>query len=343
MKFANADSVIQPADGDSVSAASIADAAEQGAMALDRNGYVVFRIGRLRLSHDDSRNIAEQIMRALASTMIRNGAPDQLYVEVDRPQTTIMPSDAPTRNMLMHHDGQHSSYLTPSRDLVEDWQETERIFSSEGFTTTHTHKLYQGIFISDPGQGLSVTPHVDLVRVVTDSAARHGHFGVQNVAQWYATNLRSAFLERPIHGSNYPTLAGMLGVGTTSLRGTPLIRAEADISSEHRTRFADLEPLIAKCPCDNCVGETLRLFCHVVHDGLGLSASEFKAEYETCLVSEQFDLLVTNNIGSMHAGMEGGSSRVLHPFYLTVPRPGGEPYERWLHRTWSTSPITAEA
>lgn len=332
MKFAIPDSITEFSNE-----LSINDAAAQGEISLSKNGYAVFRIGRMRLGHNDSRDIAEQIMHALASRMIQNGGPDQLYVEIDRPQTTIMPNDAPTRNMLMHHDGQHSSFLTPSKILVEDWDEDERVFSSEGFTTTHTHKLYQGIFISDPGQGLSVTPHIDMVRVVRDAAARKGHVELETAAQWYAENLRVAVQERSVHGSNYPTLAGMLGVGTTSLRGTPLIRAEADIPSEHRERFPDLEVLISECPCGNCGGETLRLFCHVVHQGLGLSASEFKAEYETCLSSEQFDLLITNNIGSMHAGMEGGSSRVLHPFYLTVDRPGGESYERWLHQTWVES------
>ncbi|NWL34714.1 hypothetical protein [Paenarthrobacter nitroguajacolicus] len=337
MKFANPDAVIEPGAGSSVNGLSIDCAAERGVQSLSKNGYAVFRIGRLRLGHDESRDVAEQIMRALASSMIQSGAPSELYVEVDLPQTTIMPSEAPTRNMLMHHDGQHSSYLTPSRELVEDWQEDERVFSATGFTTTHTHKLYQGIFISDPGQGLSVTPHVDLVRVVMDAAARQGCIGVESASRWYAANLRSAVRERPLHGSNYPTLAGMLGVGTTSLRGTPLIREEAPVPLEHRLLFPDLEPLIAQCPCGQCLGETLRLFCHVVYQGLGLSASDFKAEYETCLVSEQFDLLVTNNIGSMHAGREGGSSRVLHPFYLTVPRPGGDAYERWLHNTWVSS------
>jgi len=320
--------------------------AGRAADALDRLGYAVFRIGRLRLAEAPSRALALRLMMALRVALVERGAPPETRVEVDAAQTTIVPAGVEVRTMLPHHDGQHAAYLTPSLEDMPDWRPPWRTFSDDGYTTTHSHKLYQGIFITDPGEGLSVTTVYDLLRITRDAMRYQQPDGppappAGDVARWVGTNLRSAHAGRGRHGSTYPTLAGLLGLPDVPLHATALIRAEAALDEAHLRRFPELRELIARCPCGTCAGDTLRVFCHVTNRALGLPWPQFRADHETCVVTERFDLLVTHNLTMNHGGLAGGTSRILEPVYLALDRPEGEDYERWLAAQWRVRELSS--
>jgi hypothetical protein len=315
---------------------AIAGVAGFAADLLNDLGYAVFRIGRLRLGEQPSRDLALALMHALRDAVVDRGAPAEIRVEVDAPQKTIMPTPTRTRTMLPHHDGQHASFLTPSVLDVPQWEPRWRTFSEDGYTTTHSHKLYQAIFITDPGDGLSVTTVYDLLHAVADAYHhRFGHYPTPaKAADWIGVNLRAAVVHRREYGGTYPTLGGLLGLSDPALLATALIRADDPVADRLKARFPQLSEYADGCPCGGCVGETLRVFCRVTTQSLGMSTARFQEAYESCVVTERFDLLVTHNITMNHGGLEGGATRVLEPIYLAVTEPAGDEYEAWLSRQW---------
>jgi hypothetical protein len=336
MRFAPRSTDVDCQDVATGAAGELQSAAECAAASLERHGYAVFRIGRLRMAERPSRALAGSLMAALRAVLVIRGAPPQIRVEVDEAQTTIVPAGVAVRTMLPHHDGQHAAFLTPSRLDMPDWRPQWRTFSDDGYTTTHSHKLYQAIFVVDPGEGLSVTTVYDLLSIVHD-AALHGGVEtptISELARWVGANLRAAHNIRRHHGSTYPTLAGLLGLPDIALQATALIRAEATLGEAHLRRHGELRELIARCPCGTCAGETLRVFCHVTSRALGQPWPQFRASYETWVVTERFDLLVTHNLTMNHGGVAGGTSRTLEPTYLSVERADGEEYEIWLSAQW---------
>src|SRR5205814_126955 len=132
--------------------------ADDAAARIDLSPYgIAFRIGALRLGEDDSRCVALAIADIVCLALVRRGAPDTLRVERDEPQISNAWGADAARTLLPHHDSAHLSYLTPSTYDVPEWNPSMRSFGRAGFTQTLSHKLYQGFFVTDPGQCLSLT------------------------------------------------------------------------------------------------------------------------------------------------------------------------------------------
>lgn len=316
---------------------ALASLATRAAKALDQHGFIVFRIGALRLGETESRAMAHALSDALRLALVEAGAPENMVLEIDKAQPTPVPEAFATRTALPHHDGQHSSYLTPSLLDVADWDPELRTFSTSGYTTTHTHKLYQGILITDPGEALSVTTYYDWLRVLRD--VHRSRFGAADtdpvaVQRWLGGNLRRSIEAGAKNGSAYPTLAGMLGLAEEPLLATALFCAEDDVPESAKQRFPLLRSLSAQCPCRQCLGETRRVMCHVTTLGAGLTWPEFREKYEICAPSERFDLLVGHNLGMHHGGLAGGRGRMIEPLCYVVDEPRGSVYESWLARSW---------
>lgn len=312
--------------------------AQDAAGTMHSIGFVVFRIGRLRLSADDSREVAEQVARRLRKVLVELGAPRDMRLEIDKPQETVVPSGFPTRTLLPHHDGQHCSYLTPSIDDVPTWDPSWREFGSTGYTTTPAHKMYQGIFLADAGQGLSATPYYDWLGILGDVFDRRDGRAPGNrtmaLAAWLGENLRRAIESQPVHGCPYPSFGAFLGLVEPLWNGLSFHHAEARLPGKERLRFPEAIPLSERCACGLCNGEMARLFCNQVLMGTGLTWSEFRNKWEILAPGDQCDLLFGHNLTMLHGGLAGGTSRVLEPLCLVVDSPMGSEYERWLAASW---------
>ncbi|HEY0641149.1 MAG TPA: hypothetical protein VGD67_26255, partial [Pseudonocardiaceae bacterium] len=299
-------------------------------------GFVLFRIGRLRWGAADSRALAVELTHRVRDELVLAGAPEGLRVEQDEPQATHVPAGHTSRTLLPHHDGQHCSYLTPSTHDDPDWRPQWREFGDSGYTTTPVHKAYHGVFIADPGDGLSVTTYYDWLDVLhTVYSERTGApAGTREVARWLGTNLRAAVARRPLHGNPYPGLGGMLGLTGDVWHGVSLHHAEADLPADVRAAYPDTGPLAAACPCGDCVGEAARLHCHQVLLATGRRWRDFRRRWEVLVPGERFDLVFGHNLTMLHGGLAGSAGRVIEPLCLVVDDPAGPRYESWLAASW---------
>ena len=300
------------------------------------DGYVVFRIGRLRWGAEDSRALAVELTHRIRAALVAAGAPEELRVEQDTPQRTAVPAGHHARTLLPHHDGQHCSYLTPSRLDDPGWDPRARTFGTTGYTTTGAHKMYQGVFIADPGDGLSVTTYYDwldvLATVWTERTGRPAETGA--VVRWLGGNLCRALARQPEHGCAYPSLAGMLGLSEPVWHAISMHHAEADLPADARDRYPVAGPLAAACPCGECAGEAARLYCHQVLQATGRTFAQFRKTWEVLAPSERFDLVFGHNLTMLHGGLAGSASRVIEPLCLVVDVPAGPRYEAWLAASW---------
>jgi hypothetical protein len=329
-QFINCSAMIEPASRERAAARIGELAAEQ----VERHGFVIFKIGALRLDEDTSRQIAHRLAAALHTALIAAGAPQEMYVEIDRSQRTAVPEPFQVRSLLPHSDGQHSSYLTPSILDVPNWDPAMRIFSDRGYTTTHVHKMYQGIFIADPGEGLSATTYYDWLRILDDVRSMRQETRPAGTPEWLGWNLRRCIEGASVLGVTYPTLAGMLGLTEECLVATPLLHCEDPLPAAAVEEFPLLRSLKSSCACGGCVGDIRRVFCHVVMLATGMPWPAFRGRYEILAPSERFDMLFGNNLTMLHGGLAGGRNRLIEPICLAVNKPAGAAYERWLSRAW---------
>ncbi|MEH1015107.1 hypothetical protein V6U90_18580 [Micromonospora sp. CPCC 206060] len=318
---------------------ALRELAARAAQAVHRHGFVVFRIGRLRLGIEQSRRLAAELSEALRVELIARGAPDEMRLEQDRAQQTYVPAGCATRTLLPHHDGQHCSYLTPSLADEPDWAPQWREFGTSGYTTTPAHKMYQGVFIADPGDGLSVTTYYDWLDILsTVYAERVGadpeQVRPEEVARWLGVNLRSALDQQSKHGCPYPSIGAMLGVGEPMWHGLSFHHAEEPLSGQQRASYPLAGPLTSGCPCGECVGDMARLYCHMLLTATGRTWWDCRRRWEVLAPSERFDLLFGHNLTMLHGGLAGGAGRVIEPFCLVVDTPAGSRYERWLAASW---------
>lgn len=321
--------------------------AERAVPLIHRSGFVVFRLGRLRLGAEDSRALGAELSEALLRELIRCGAPSTTRLERDLAQATHVPNGFGHRTLLPHHDGQHCSYLTPSTSDDPDWRTQWREFGSRGYSTTPAHKLYQGVFIADPGEGLSVTTYYDWLEILStvhsertaENSVRFGDADCSEgspaeIARWLGANLRRALDRQPDHGTPYPSLGSMLGLDEPMWHGLSFHHAEAELGARDRERYPSAIPLAETCPCGTCVGESARVFCHMMLAATGQPWRECRERWEVLAPSERFDLVFGHNLTMLHGGWAGGPGRVIEPMCLVVDRPEGEEYERWLAASW---------
>ncbi|WP_229402280.1 hypothetical protein [Micromonospora okii] len=341
MRFAPASAFVDCADLAGSSPRDRADVVRRLAGAavelLHGTGFAVFRIGRLRLGVDDSRRIALDLAEQVRRTLIDRGAPGGLRLEVDKPQTTYVPEGFHTRTLLPHHDGQHCSYLTPSLLDVPEWDPGLREFGTAGYTTTPAHKMYQGIFLADPGEGLSVTTYYDWLSILQDVLGERGVKGADDpatVAGWLGDNLRAAVRGQAEHGCPYPSFGGMLGLVEPMWHGLSFHHSESPLSSRDAERYPAAVPLARRCACGTCAGDAARLFCHQMTMATGRNWAEFRDRWEVLAPGEHCDLLIGHNLTMIHGGLQGGPGRLLEPLCLVVDDPEGTEYERWLAAAW---------
>lgn len=309
--------------------------------ALTTHGFAIARLGRLRLDEATSRGLAATLMERVRACLVAAGAPNGLRLEIDRPQTTYVPASAETRTLLPHHDGQHCSFLTPSRQDVPGFEPAWRVTGDRGYTTTPAHKLYQGIFIADPGEGLSVTTYYDLLSLIDDvrpgGDGRRGPVPDEDVvaaARWLDGNLARARELQTHHGCVYLSLGAVLGSTDKAFHALSFHHAEEAIPTEQFERYPHLRDLVARCACGECVGDLGRVYCHLLVAVTGLDRRRFRHRYEVLAPSERFDVVLGDNITLLHGGWAGGPTRLLEPLCMVLDVPSGDGYESWLAQAW---------
>ncbi|WP_137791886.1 hypothetical protein [Bacillus sp. E(2018)] len=308
---------------------------------LNQNCGVVIQIGKLRLSQDKSEEIADKISYALCEVLKTHGAPSEMKVEIDRPQETHVPVGFKFRNLLPHHDGGHCTYLTPSTHDVPDWNPKRRTYSNETFFTTHSHKLYQGLFVIEPGEGLSVTTYFNLIKMVKNAYLRKFNLEdakVEDVAKWLGNNIDRSIKNQDIHLSKYLSLGAALGCEEVLDHAISVHWSEETFTQEQLDEYPELQSLLHNCPCGTCSAPAGRFYCRQLYLTLGLTLQEFRRDYEVCLPSERFDLVLGNNISILHGGFMGGKSRYFKPICMVMDdvTNSGE-YEDWLSGLWRST------
>lgn len=304
---------------------------------------LIFSIGKLRLPIAESRQIAQQIAQQICAALKRRGAPDDLYVEIDKPQATSVKTGHQARTLLPHHDGGHCTYLTPSQHDVPSWPATKRQFSDETYTTTKAHKLYQGIFMADPGECLSVTTYFDLLQILADAyqhITNSPTCTVTEVAAWLGDNIQVSFENQAKHQSRYLTLGAMLGAKDLVHMGMAVHYAEAKFTNEELARFPELQQFQ-----DNDTewqSPTERYLDTMFVATLGITWAEFQHKYQLCAPTQFYDLVLGHNLSLWHGGLLGGPGRLIEPICFVLDKPAGEAYETWLAQAWRSRNIYYE-
>src|SRR6202040_456012 len=244
-----------------------------------------------------ARELAVSIAGALTSALVAVGLPSAARVEVGAAQTTDVPIGHHTRTVLPHQDGGHCSYLTPSGADVPDWRPAERTFSDEGYCTTPAHKLYQGIFVLETGEGRSTTTYYPWIQMTARSfRRRHGRAGsVPELAAWLAEGLCAALEGRATSGARYPTIAACLGARSELALTINAHCAEAELDPAHISRYPELEWMGRSCPCGHCPGPAGRVFCRLLNETAGLTWSGLRKELELPLASRALDFVLGHN------------------------------------------------
>jgi hypothetical protein len=124
---------------------------------LDEQDVCLLQIGAMRLDQSWSYAVAQLIVNRLRDEMVVRGAPAALTPEFDAPDGTLLATGETTRTRMPHTDSQSVTFLTPSRLDVPTFDPALRAFSGASGLISGRHKPYAGIFIHEPGDGLSIT------------------------------------------------------------------------------------------------------------------------------------------------------------------------------------------
>ena len=241
---------------------------------------VLFKTSQLRIGLEASRDVAIGIARLVLSALHARGAPKEMSLEVDQPQESRCIPGYPYRTLLPHHDSTHSTYLTPSLHDVGTWDPEMRHFSGVGITTQKTHKLYQGFFLMDPGEGISITGYYSKVRMLRRAYShlrKCAEPTLAEVTEWAGANIRRAWERRQADGMRYLTHGAAFGSKNLALCTIPMHWAEADLDAEAVERFPVLRDLGRDVVDDT--PDILRLWNHVLHETLGMSWEEVRGEF----------------------------------------------------------------
>lgn len=310
--------------------------ADNAALLLDTlPSGVVFAIGKLRLSEEASRELTHAIAAVICQALQRRGAPSSMEVEIDRPQGSTVRPDKQVRTLLPHHDGGHCSYLTPSLLDDPEWDARLRVFSNETgkYTTTSAHKLYQGIFIVDPGEGLSVTTYYNLLLMLRQAYSHtigHPPTSIAQLASWLGNNIRHSLVLQAQHQSRYLAIGAALGSPHLAYHGIAVHYAEADFTVQEIERFPELKHFNNK----DTLAPTERFLSELLLETLGMSWQEFRTQFEICVPSERFDAVFGHNLTLLHGGLMGGPGRLLEPICMVIEHASGADYENWLAQAW---------
>jgi hypothetical protein len=344
LQFANAAAFIEvplelrEADKDAIVPSEISSWADNAAQLLDSlPSGVVFRIGKLRLTHEESRSIAVRIADLILHALRSRGVPKRAFIEIDRIRPVKVWKHQ-VRTLLPHTDGAHCSYLTPSLLDVPNWDVHLRTFSYRDFSTTGMHKMYQGIFIVDPGNGISVTTYYDWLKVLSYAYSLASHkreFPIEELQLWLGQNIRNAIENQPLHKNRYLSIGAALGSKRVSYQGTVIHAAEEELTLQEKTMFPELSMLDASLhQSKNWMIARTQFLSMILSDVLGMTWKDFRAAYEICVPSERFDYVLGHNLVLLHGGLMGGPARRLEPISVAIDLPRGDDYEQWLSRAW---------
>jgi hypothetical protein len=296
---------------------------------------VNIRLSRLRWPIETSQRLAHLIAEKIKIMLIQeHQASSTLYVEIDRVQRTSVKQGQQVRTLLPHFDGAHCSYLTPSLLDMPSWNSSWRQFSSEAFTTTQTHKMYQGIFILEPGNGLSVTTYYDLLQILQDTWVYQKKYQVDVTAivEWLGTNIKESLSLQHLHHSKYLSIGAMLGSSHILHHAFAVHYLEGDFTTDEIALFPQLQQF---CYRANALHSPVELYLDdVLNATMGLDWESFRNRYEIALPNEQCDFIIGNNLSLLHGGLMGAADRVFEPICLVVDNPQGDKYELWLSQTW---------
>ena len=220
------------------------------------------------------------------------------------------------------------------------------VYATSGYNTTHKHKLYQGFFVEETGEGLSVTPYYDWVRVVTDAFVfKVGRVpcDVVELETWLGRNIQSSLDMRTRHRSTYLSIAAALGAEDPVLHLTLLgPRCGGRVSTDSLCRFSGARSdLTQSCPCGTCSGPGGRHLCRGLEEGARYVMARISSSDETTVPSQRYDLVMGNNLTLLHGGASGGPSRLLLPICFVMDNAAGQDYEAWLAHQWRSRPMTA--
>jgi hypothetical protein len=307
----------------------------QVAELLDTGAAVVnFRLSRLRWSVERSRQLAHAIARRIRVALQQRSAPETMYVEIDLVQQTAITAGRQVRTLLPHHDGGHCTYLTPSCKDVPDWNPAWRRFSHQHFTTTQAHKLYQGIFMLDPGEGLSITTYYDLLHILRDAWTyqRQSFPTIPELATWLGAHISTSLQRQDHYQSRYLSIGTMLGSQQLIHHVLAVHHAESDFTSQEYMQFPELQRFQnAATPTHSPIECYLD---EVFMTTLGIDWEAFRLRYETAVPSEQCDFILGHNLTLLHGGLMGGVGRSFEPICLVIDNPIGNDYEHWLATAW---------
>ena len=307
---------------------------------LNEQDVCLLQIGAMRMDQSRSYAVAQLLVSRLRDEMAARGAPAALTPEFDAPDGILLATGETTRTGMPHTDSQSVTFLTPSRLDVPTFDPALRAFSSAGGLTSSRHKPYAGIFIDEPGDGLSITTFYRSIELVARAYCYQTGEPVSSVAQlaaWLGANIRAADERRRRNGFRRITLSGLLGGNLDpAWEMVEYSVAEQPLPPELLERFPSLEEVRRACVCGRCSGETERVFCAMVHAALGQGWTDVRQETEIWVSSERYDLILWNNVAMLHSGVKGGGSRRLAAVYLSMAESAGDEYEAWLSRIWHT-------
>lgn len=322
-----------------VDVSTLEAAAATAAARIRAHGAVLLKIGALRLDGPQSLKVATTFLGVLRCELAATGGLGGLKLEIDEVDGTMVPDGAFTRDRVPHNDSQKTTFLTPSVLDVPDFDPAWRQLTGR---LLGAHKPYAGIFIQDPGDGLSITTFYDGLAMVRDAFAHQvgrPPGGLTELATWQGQCVFRARQRQPQHGLPYITLGGLLSPEPdVAWEAVSYCTTACSVEDAALRTFPVLNELRCTCPCGACSGEAERFVCRMTERALGLTWPQTRAKYERCLNSERFDLIVWNNVAMLHGAVAGASNRLLRPIYLTLPEATGDDYEHWLSQQWRTHP-----
>jgi hypothetical protein len=242
-------------------------------------------------------------------------------------EKTVVPSESSRRCLLPHHDGGRSSFLTPSTLQAQWWRPEWRGLVAD----PPAQKTFQGFLVVAPGPDGAHTGFYPWVALLS------GAFEFQTgetanpttLPSWAGENIR-ATLALSENRTQYLSLAGALGSRREAHALQPVHSAHdrlGPLAAAHLR--ADPEP-----PGCDCLQPGDRFWCSGLRETTGLTWSGLRRRRETQVRAMRHDLVLGHNLAAVHAGFGGGAGRTLLPLCVTVDRPRGTEFERWLTRLW---------
>jgi hypothetical protein len=311
--------------GDRAAALAFADeAGRRSADLVATTDWCLVRIGRLQLPPDDSIEVARRVFDAFQHRVATH---DRLgFRQVwKRPHVVVTATPTSGRVLLPHHDGGSVTRLeTPDATRLLDRVE---------------RKAYAAFVVVDTGTGPSTTTFYPIVPMVRRAMVPTGVDAAPNLSdayRWFDGNRRRFAETKRRYGieGRYLTLPRALGAHTPALIVLDRNEGHDDLTADEVALFPHLATMRAGCPCGTCRGEVTRVYCHGLNEAMGLSWPQVRAEYESPVSAERWDLVLWNNVFLQHGAVGGGTNRTLMHAYLVWQGPGRE-YAAWTAGLWA--------